>query len=1170
THLVGGSMSYEYRGLQNSGNYRYLVTVKMYRDCQASDVDFDNEIEIGIYNNNSNRTRVKTFTAPLLTQFQVTPPSSGVNCPFDDDVCIRQGLYQVMVDVPASTVGYHLVYRRCCRNTQNNILDEMGQTYYAYIPNTSINNSSPFFTEVPAPYICRNDLTSIYNTAKDKDGDSLVYELATPWAGASADEPIPVFPFQMPEIPNFEKVLYKNGYSFNNPFGNTGIAQIDSRNGVTELRSPTEGRFSIAIDVSEYRNNVLISKIRLDIQMIVINCPPNTTPDIKTATNQTNFTVEEGEELCFDVTGTDADNHNIKIKGAGDLFDGILGSKATLAEKSGTGTVTSQFCWNAPCGSARLTPYPATIDVTDDGCPPKRKLININITVVPFVGVSSINGPSPVCAEAKGVSYSVNGKAGSTYKWTVQGGIIVSGAGTNTIQVDWSNGAFGRIEVIEVNSGGCEGQTAVKNVVLLAAPSKPIIQGPDTVCSPSLGVDYQITPTNGNTYTWSVEWGTISQGQGTPNLKVNWVPAGQGLVRVFQTSPNGCQSEPDTLVVAVIRNEVTGIVGNQSVCPHSVNIEYGVQQPDPEAQYLWTINKGQQVSGGTGPTIQVNWGEPDTGFVRVIEINKFGCQSTPFTLPVAIEYNLQSMVPLEEDTLCEFTTDIEYRVNYTNGSLYFWDVNGGTITSFDSTEKIRVDWGAAGMASVMVIEEAYDTVNNKVCRSQQKVLPVFLAPVPKVNPIIGPDEICESNLEELYYQNGFQNSTYEWSFNGGSFTGQGNDSINILPQTPGTFTITAVETSPFGCTGPVNSKSIIVHPKPRTEGIFGDSIICYPRFNDVVYQVNGFNSSTFNWTFNGGSIENGQGGQTVILDFNGQDVNQIQVQEISDFGCPGDTLSLEVFADNPSLDLEVVSVVWGDDTKMEVKWKLIQGPRYNREYLIQRRILGGPWVNAGTASLGNEYFVDRALNTDDNTYEYRIVGYNLCGDTLYSEIHRPVRLQGFKPEDDDYAMNVFWSRYFGWDNGVERYELYRQTGNDSFQLVGDPSLDTSDFFNDGTKTFKYCYRVKSIELNTGVESWSNEICFGFKPILYLPNAFSPNGDRINDELTWYYASIKTFKLRIYDRWGELIYTADSPEEFWNGEYKGTQVPEGVYMILVDYTGFDGKLNLIKGNLTVIR
>ncbi len=1170
THLVGGSMSYEYLGLQNNGNYRYRVTVKMYRDCQASNVAFDNEIDVGIYNNNSTKTLSKVLALAKITEVPVDPPSGGVDCDFDDQVCIRQAIYQGLVDVPASTLGYHLVFRRCCRNTQENIIDDMGQTYYAYIPNTSINNSSPYFTEVPAPYICRNDLTSFSNAAKDIDGDSLVYELSTPWTGGSKAEPMPVLPFSFPDIPNFDKVIYRSNFNVNNPFGNSGIATIDSRNGLTNLRSPSTGRYSIAIDVSEYRNGVLISKIRLDIQMIVINCPANAIPNITTSNGTTDFTVTEGEKICFDVIGSDADNDNIKLKGSGEIFDGNNGSQATFTEKSGTGNVSSEFCWTPPCGSARTTPYPATFEVMDDGCPPKRKLININITVVPFVGASQITGPTPLCADQNGIAYSTSGQAGSTFEWEVSGGSITSGQGTNSILVDWDNGSFGTVKVKEINAGGCVGQVVNKDITLLPAPNKPNIGGPDSVCSFSAGSTYSIPATAGYTYNWSIKGGSINSGAGTQVIQTTWNGPGQGYVRVIQTNSAGCPSEADTFWVNVIENKIDSLLGSPSVCPNAVLIDYSVQTPDPSAFYTWTVDKGIQASGGNGPAIQVNWGDIAVGYVQVFETNKFGCESDPVRMVVDINHNLKGMVPLLEDTLCEFTSAVPYEVINTNGSTYFWNIAGGIIQYDDSGAQVIVDWGPTGSATISVYETAYDSVNNKTCSSEPDTLFVFLAPIPKAKAIIGPDEICQSNDSSLYTHIGFSNSTYEWTYDGGNFKGQGNDSIYIFPAQEGNFTITNIETSEYGCIGPVNTKPIIVHPRPRTIGISGDPIICFPRFDQVLYGVQGFPTSLYNWSFDGGNIASGQGTQQVMLDFNGQAVSQIAVQEISDFGCPGDTLRLEVFADNPSIDMEFISVVLGDDSKMELKWELLNAPRYNQNFVIQRKTPLSSWVSAGTRDLGTEFFIDAGLNTDDNDYQYRILGFNLCGDSIFSEIHQHVRIRGYKPEDDPYAVYVKWSRYMGWDDGVNHYELYRQAGSNGYVMQNNTGSDTTDFYDDGTETYRHCYRVKATEKTTGTVSWSNEVCFGFDPILYVPNAFSPNGDGINDRYTWSYASIKTFSINIYDRWGELIYSADDPADFWDGFYKGSKVPDGVYVFIINYAGYDGRFNLVKGNITLLR
>ena len=76
--------------------------------------------------------------------------------------------------------------------------------------------------------------------------------------------------------------------------------------------------------------------------------------------------------------------------------------------------------------------------------------------------------------------------------------------------------------------------------------------------------------------------------------------------------------------------------------------------------------------------------------------------------------------------------------------------------------------------------------------------------------------------------------------------------------------------------------------------------------------------------------------------------------------------------------------------------------------------------------------------------------------------------------------------------------------------------------------------------------------------LYLPNAFSPNNDGENDALKIYYADmncIKTFKLFLYDRWGEKILETTDPNFSWNGTCKGKTMNTQVlaYYMHVQFT-----------------
>ena len=71
--------------------------------------------------------------------------------------------------------------------------------------------------------------------------------------------------------------------------------------------------------------------------------------------------------------------------------------------------------------------------------------------------------------------------------------------------------------------------------------------------------------------------------------------------------------------------------------------------------------------------------------------------------------------------------------------------------------------------------------------------------------------------------------------------------------------------------------------------------------------------------------------------------------------------------------------------------------------------------------------------------------------------------------------------------------------------------------------------------------------------LYLPNAFSPNGDGVNDVFELIQGGIVDLDMRIYDRWGREVFATSDPSFAWDGTLNGANLPEGVYVF--NLTGF---------------
>ena len=87
----------------------------------------------------------------------------------------------------------------------------------------------------------------------------------------------------------------------------------------------------------------------------------------------------------------------------------------------------------------------------------------------------------------------------------------------------------------------------------------------------------------------------------------------------------------------------------------------------------------------------------------------------------------------------------------------------------------------------------------------------------------------------------------------------------------------------------------------------------------------------------------------------------------------------------------------------------------------------------------------------------------------------------------------------------------------------------------------------------------------------FPTAFSPNGDGVNDVFRARYSpDVKKFNMRIYNRWGELVFAGDDILEGWNGTYKNVAQPMGTFVWLAEYSFSDGSSNTSSGNVTLLR
>ena len=92
----------------------------------------------------------------------------------------------------------------------------------------------------------------------------------------------------------------------------------------------------------------------------------------------------------------------------------------------------------------------------------------------------------------------------------------------------------------------------------------------------------------------------------------------------------------------------------------------------------------------------------------------------------------------------------------------------------------------------------------------------------------------------------------------------------------------------------------------------------------------------------------------------------------------------------------------------------------------------------------------------------------------------------------------------------------------------------------------------------------------YDPIIYIPNTFTPDGNEFNSTFKASVLNSSAFEMDIYNRWGELIYTVESIDDFWDGTYKGIMSQDGTYTWKAKVTDLEGINHIYFGHVNLLR
>lgn len=150
--------------------------------------------------------------------------------------------------------------------------------------------------------------------------------------------------------------------------------------------------------------------------------------------------------------------------------------------------------------------------------------------------------------------------------------------------------------------------------------------------------------------------------------------------------------------------------------------------------------------------------------------------------------------------------------------------------------------------------------------------------------------------------------------------------------------------------------------------------------------------------------------------------------------------------------------------------------------------------------------------------------------------------------------------------------------HNEWQLTRDPEFENIDF-RFTTQDLDYTFLDEGAHYVRYIGSNSDGSCEYISEIyevsigesqLKIPNAFSPNGDGVNDEWKVAYRSLQTFQCSIFDRQGHQVCHLTSPDQGWDGKVHGKTVESGVFFYVIEATGTDGKKYKKSGDINIVK
>ncbi len=624
---------------------------------------------------------------------------------------------------------------------------------------------------------------------------------------------------------------------------------------------------------------------------------------------------------------------------------------------------------------------------------------------------------------------------------------------------------------------------------------------------------------------------------------------GFGVIESFGYAAGASLEILNLQVVGV--DETIGLIVNEgclnSETTFSADFETPAGQEPRFNAFEWDFGDGN-TSDEQNPVH--TYGSPGTYEVFLIASNGTGACGTSQTV--------NRTVVITEAAIDEFTgpvsvcPDVEgvvYSVTGSADNTYQWSVSGGVIASGGDGPEISIDWGAAtDNASITVTPLNYlgcigepMTLDIKINKRLEPALPT------------GPAEVCFTDFTAVAYSTpATTGSEYEWFVEGGRFlSGNSSNTVNVAWDgvgIPGRLWYREFNPAISDCEGFSDVVDVTVYPDMQISPSVVD-VLCFGDANGTVdFAVTGGKPGDYTLRFQGNDLPT-----TTITALTAGNYTATVVDVL---GC---TKDIDFTVGTPEVlaisDMTVLDVRCFQESNGSITLSPSGGtPTIAGAY--QFTLSGNGRSDTGLSSL------PAINNLKAGSYTITITDENGCETSADFVINEPTLLepdletlinQPICPDVSD------GTAYVEAKGGTPDYQFFWSNNEATEQQEG---VD----FSRGT------YTVRIVDANGCETSLEVDVIERF-PKIFIPTAFSPNGDGENELFKPVTDCNLQYSVQVFNKWGAIVYASSDITEGWNGTLNGQQAPDGKYSYIIFYSGSLNGVSFeetLRGTLRLVR